>query len=155
MLGICGYIVLAMYGNVDIILFPTSTKPYNCADVKCVLMLNPLKTDEGMYGFLIFGIVIWIKFPETNGTVFVMLICTELGAKNWQFLLPIPLLFIAILQELKVVLAEAIFIYVGKSIVIDGVWLKPWVNVIFIVYDDIYPIALSDNCNPTWLDAIG
>jgi hypothetical protein len=78
-----------------------------------------------------------------------MLICTELGAKNWQFLLPIPLLFIAILQELKVVLAEAIFIYVGKSIVIDGVWLKPWVNVIFIVYDDIYPIALSDKCNPT------
>jgi len=50
-----------------------------------------------------------------------MLICTELGAKNWQFLLPIPLLFIAILQELRVVIAEVILIYVGKSIVMDGV----------------------------------
>lgn len=49
----------------------------------------------------------------------------EFGVKYWQFLLPIPVLLIAKLQELIVVEANATLICVGISMIIRAIWLSP------------------------------
>ncbi len=96
------------------ILLPYYVIPFIYDEVKYVIILKLVKIMDGLDGLRKFGSVIWIIVPIGRGIGFVMFMYTEFGDRYWQFLLPIPLPFIAILHELIVEDAKDMLIYVGN-----------------------------------------